>query len=88
MSNIAIVNFRTMANGSYRYMRGKRRGYWRVLIVKNINGPTTLSSHNVIGEHWVGREGIDGVSDRSNYCLNSSYDRAIQVADEFNASIS
>lgn len=82
---IAITNFRTMANGSYRYMAGKRRGYWRVLVVRDVNGPTMVTSKNVVRVAYEGPNGIDGVTERSAYYLGSSAAHASDIADRLNA---
>jgi len=81
----AVVHFRTMANGSYQWMRGLRRGYWRVLEVHDVTGSTHLGSHNVIRELWASREGIDGVGPRSRYSLGWAEDKAHAIADTHNA---
>ncbi len=81
----AIVNFRTMANGSYRYMAGKRRGYWRTLLVRDINGPTCVHSRNVVSVLYKSPQGIDGVTERSAYCLDGYRDHAEGVAMRANA---
>lgn len=86
MSNTAIVHFRTLPNGGYRWIkRGQQRGYWRVLVVKDVNGPIRANSKNVIGEIFRGHEGVLGVSVKSAYCLEGDRQRADQVAAEFNA---
>ena len=82
---IAIVNFRTLANGSYRYMAGKRRGYWRVLLVRDVNGPTCIHAHNVVSKIYEGPAGIDGVTERSSYCIQGSAAEARRIACEHNA---
>lgn len=84
MANVAVVHFRTVPNGAYRYMKGLRRGFWRVLIVKDAKGAMHLNSPNVVGVHWEGREGIDGVTERSRYAIEDTRRHAIRIAAEFN----
>lgn len=63
-----IVNFRTLPNGAYKWMRGgMRRGYWRVLAVPAGKAPT-LSSRGVY-EVMRTTDGIDGVTPRSRYYI-------------------
>jgi hypothetical protein len=84
---IAVVNFRTIANGSYSWIKkGQRRGYWRVLVLKDINGSTSRSSRNVVEVLYAGPEGIDGVTSRSAYCIDDSRTEAHQVAMQWNTS--
>lgn len=87
MAHVAVVDFRTLANGSYKYMAGKRRGYWRVLIVKNANGHRTLCSTNVVGVHFKSRPGIDGVTPRSAYYIGDCEDYCESLAAEYNAGL-
>jgi hypothetical protein len=76
----AIVNFRTMANGSYKYMAGKRRGYWRTLLVRDLTGPTCIHSRNVVSVLYSSPAGIDGVTERSAYCIDAYREHAENVA--------
>ena len=54
---IAIVNFRTLANGSYRYMAVKRRCYWRVLLVRDVNQDSAAEARRIACEHNAERLG-------------------------------
>lgn len=82
---IAIVNFRTMANGSYRYMGGRRRGYWRLMLVADPDGPTCIHSRNVLQVIAQSPEGIDGVTSKSRYYLGDYRNALLDRADEINA---
>ena len=82
---VAIVNFRTLANGSYKYMRGLRRGYWRLLIVRDAAGPTAVHSHNVVRIAAEGAEGILGVTEKSAYYIDGDRERLEQMAARINA---
>ena len=81
---IAIVNFRTMKNGAFKYMSGMRRGYWRVLVVRELSGSTAVNSRNVVAVLYSGPDGIDGVTDRSAYHIGHSRMRADKVATAWN----
>lgn len=83
---IAVVNFRVMPNGAYSYMRGLRRGYYRMQVLRDRSGPTSVNSRNVASQIASG-EGIEGVTERSKYDL--SYARAYlqKKAHEVNHSI-
>ena len=71
-----LVNFRTLANGSYKWLRpGQRRGYWRILEVIDPAGSTNCRSHNVVRVVAQGHPGIDGVTDRSGYWIDPDRDR-------------
>lgn len=83
--SVAIVNFRTLANGSYKYMAGKRRGYWRVLVVRDINGPLMSTSRNVISIPYESCPGIDGVTERSSYHLGASLAHCRALAVQINS---
>lgn len=83
---VAVVDFRTLADGGYKYVkRGQRRGYWRVLELRDAGGPTCIHSHNVIAVLWEGIRGIRGVTDRSRYYLGTSRAKAKMFAENFNA---
>lgn len=78
---IAIVNFRTMANGGYKWIkRGQRRGYWRVLIVADPAGCLRVNCHNVLSVPYEGPAGIDGMTPRSAYCIDGSAREAKELA--------
>lgn len=81
----AIVDFRTLANGSYKYMRGLRRGYVRVIVVRDEKGSMSCASNNVQGVLVEFSPGIDGVTERSRYYLGGDYARAQEIADAWNA---
>jgi len=82
---VAIVNFRTIPNGTFSYLRnGQRRGFWRVLVVKDVNGPLIKTSRNVVAVPFESHAGIDGVTARSAYCLDGAYLRALEVAEAIN----
>lgn len=83
METVAVVNFRTLANGSYKYMNGLRRGYWRVLVVKDETGPKRIDSPNVVRVYTTG-EGIEGVTERSAYCINAQRELCAHIADAYN----
>jgi hypothetical protein len=68
-------------------MNRKTRGYYRVLIVENGRGHLTLKSRNVIGEHFVGRSGIRGVTAQSSYYLGGQRKLCERIAAEFNAGL-
>lgn len=80
----AVVDFRTLPNGAYRYMNDMRRGYWRVLEVRDVDGPYNINSHNVVAVLYQGPEGIDGVTTRSKYSLDESKAKALRIATQFN----
>lgn len=82
---IAVVHFRTEPNGSFRWMRGKKRGYWRVLLVRDVRGSKNRRSKNVIEEVYRGRSGIRGVTERSSYWIGDDRTRAHQLAEKLNA---
>lgn len=82
----AVVNFRTMQNGSYKYIRrGQCRGYWRVLVVKNPAGPLKIGTHNVVKVLYQGHPGILGVTEKSAYYLGGDLAQCERVAEEWNA---
>lgn len=66
---VEIRNFRTLPNGTYRWMRGLRRGYWRTLRVWDPAGPLTVNSHNVVSQRRESPNGILGVTPRSAYYI-------------------
>ena len=80
----AIVNFRTLPNGSFKYMRGLRRGYWRLLVVRDATGPTAVHSHNVVRVVSEGRPGILGVTEKSAYYIEGDRERFEYRAAELN----
>jgi hypothetical protein len=85
---VAVVNFRTMQNGAFKYMRrGMTRGYWRVLLVNDPKGCLKVGSKNVLEVLYSGPEGISGVTERSSYYIKGSHDKAILVCNEYNASV-
>lgn len=81
---VAVVDFRTLPNGAYKYMSGRVRGYWRVLELREVDGPRNINSHNVISVLYSGPTGINGVTSRSRYCLDSSHAKALGVASKWN----
>lgn len=83
---VAVVDFRTLPNGSYKFMKsGMRRGYWRVLELRDEHGSRNIDSHNVISVLYSGPNGIDGVTSRSVYCIDRSEREARAIAERFNA---
>lgn len=81
-----ICNFRTLANGSYNWIkRGQRRGYWRLLEVIDSAGSLNCNSHNVIRIVAQGQPGIDGVTKRSAYWIDPDRDRFNARAARLNA---
>lgn len=82
----AIVHFRTMALGSFKRLRpGQYRGWWRTLVVRDPKGSKNINSKNVIEELYSGREGIEGVTEKSRYYIGHQFDEAKKIADQFNA---
>jgi len=82
----AIVHFRVMARGGYKWLKpGQSRGYWRVLVVRDVSGCIAVSARNVLDVLYTGPEGIDGVTDRSAYYLGHSRVKALQIAADWNA---
>ena len=73
----AIVNFRSLPNGAFRYMKGLRRGYYRVLIVKDENGSKHYNSHNVVKVLREFGEGLLGTTERSAYYIDDSAAEAL-----------
>ena len=85
MKPVAVVHFRTRPWGAFRWTRGiRRRGHWRVLVVADPAGSTSLSSHNVVRVLFTGVDGLDGVTARSRYDISADLERAIEIAAEFN----
>lgn len=84
----AVVHFRTMCNGAYRFMAGKRRGWYRVLVVKDRKGSYNITSRNVIDQLYCGPRGILGVTEKSAYYLGDSHVTAEKIAAEYNAKVS
>lgn len=83
---VYIANFRTLANGSYKWIKpGQRRGYWRLLEVIDPAGSINCRSHNVIRVVAQGRPGIDGVTDRSTYWIDCDRKRFEARASQRNA---
>lgn len=80
----AIVHFRTLANGTFKYMAGLRRGYYRVIIVRDENGSTHANSHNVISIPMECSPGILGVTERSRYYLGGDLERCQEYARTWN----
>jgi hypothetical protein len=84
-TSTVVVNFRTMPNGSYRYMRGLRRGWYRLLDVQDPRKSTAVTSRNVISVLAESREGIEGVMPRSHYYIGDVYERFAARAAAINA---
>lgn len=66
----AVLSFRVMARGSYKWAHGGRRGYYRLQIntvpyAVRINSPLCLSERQ-------GPHGLEQAGARSAYCLDSS----------------
>ena len=80
----AVVDFRTFPNGAYRWMSGMRRGYWRVLELRDANGSRNIDSHNVISVLYAGHPGIDGVTARSKYHIGASLCACQRIAADYN----
>lgn len=81
----AVIHFRTRPFGGFRWTRGiSRRGHWRVLVLADPTGSTSLSSRNVLEVLFRGSDGLDGVTSRSRYDISGDLDRAISIADAFN----
>lgn len=84
----AIVDFRTMARGAYKWIKsGQNRGYWRVLVVRDPAGSRRVNSHNVESVIYEGPEGIDGTTERSAYFIGHSMVHAQDIADKFNKGV-
>lgn len=84
--SIYIVNFRTMQRGAYKWLESHHnRGYWRLLEMIDPAGSINWRSHNVIRVVDQGREGIHGVTERSNYWIDSDRVRFEARAAKLNA---
>lgn len=82
---VAVVDFRTHCAGSYKWLRSPLvRGHYRVLELRDVDGPRCVHSHNVISVLYQGPEGIDGTGPRSKYYLGDSEAQARAVADRYN----
>lgn len=82
----AVIHFRTRPFGAVKWTRGiRRRGHWRVLVLADPAGSTSLASRNVLRVLYTGRDGLDGVTGRSRYDISDDLDLAIKIADAFNA---
>lgn len=66
-----VLTFRTLPNGSFRWMRGLSRGYWQLLAVPEGSCPDMRGR----GVRLIARsdEGIEGVTPRSGYYLGEQY---------------
>ncbi len=84
MSEKAVVHFRVRSNGTYKHLNHKRRGYYRVLVVRDVGGSFNKNSHNVVKILYEGRCGIEGVSKRSRYYLGDEMEKAVFIAQEYN----
>ena len=82
---VAILHFRTMQNGAFKFMKGNRRGFWRALVVANPAGSLAINSKNVLDVLYAGPVGIDGVTDKSTYNIESSREVALAAVQRFNA---
>ena len=81
---VAIVNFRTLPNGSYKWMKNLTRGWWRVSIVHDETGSLSNRSNNVIRTIYDGPDGLHGVTPRLRYYIGDSAAEARIIADKFN----
>jgi hypothetical protein len=80
----AVVHFRTIPNGSYKYMSGLTRGFWRVLLVHNPKGSLAINSSNVLASLYESPVGINGVTEKSKYYIGNYYIYARNIADRVN----
>ena len=64
-----VVHFRTIKNGAYKWMNGKKRGYWQLLFVPEGAKTEDLRSKGV---RLIDRspQGIFGVTKNSSYYLD------------------
>lgn len=84
----AIVHFRTVPDGAYKYIkRGQARGFWRVLLVSDPKESKNKTSRNVLRVFYEGREGIRGVTPRSNYYIGADKENCTYVAEKINDKI-
>jgi hypothetical protein len=80
-----VVRFRTLPNGSYKNIkRGQRRGYWRLLEVKDPKGSTRVQSSNIVRVIAESPQGIYGVTRRSSYWIGGHYDHFRERATTYN----
>lgn len=80
----AIVHHVSMANGAYTWMRGHVRGYWRLSIVRDVNGSLRRNSRNVVAIVASTSEGLTGVTSRSAYYLGDQLGQLEARAKEIN----
>ncbi len=81
---VAIVHFRTLQNGSFKFLKGARRGYWRAIVVNDPAGSMNKRSANVVKVLYEGPEGLDGVTPKSGYYIGNSAEVAAAAAKAFN----
>ena len=80
----AIVHFRRLTEGSRYYRPGCRRGWWRVLVVKDRRGSYAITAKNVTAVLYNGPEGLDGVTEKSQYYIGDSHEEATAIARAYN----
>ena len=74
---IAVVHFRITGP--------KRRGYYRVLVVKKVRAASyDVRSSNVVDVLYNGPEGSDALTEKSAYYLGPSRAVAKRIADDYN----
>lgn len=66
-----IVSFRTIPAGSYKWLKGARRGYYQLLAVEPGCKGADLRYRGVTLVRRT-EDGIEGVTARSRYCLDSA----------------
>ncbi len=81
---VALVHFRTLQNGSFKFLKGARRGYWRAIVVNDPAGSKNVRSANVLKVLFQGPPGLSGVTPRSGYYIGHSAEDARAAAQAFN----
>ena len=78
-----IVSFRTLPNGSFKYMKGLTRGYYQLLEREpGVKGKDLR--YKGVRRIAKSPEGIDGVSERSSYYIGDNYRWMKAEADRLN----
>lgn len=74
ITQTTVVSFRAEPNGAYRWMKGLRRGYYRIQVLASLLGSDKITSKNVVSQE-SGREGIEGVTTRSAYYIGDQREK-------------
>ncbi len=85
---IAIIQQITLANGSFKFMKGLTRGYIRVDIIDpslRKTGTVKINHKAHLGTIYQSAAGLFGVTERSRYELHSAQESAERIAAEWNA---